>query len=342
MNGYQRGIESIALEINTAKAHRNAISTRMDEIRRELGVLDAQSQSVLDSKPTLLAGIEDIELQIAGLTKKITDTSEALKFIEVQLNAIPTPTLLEDALGKSTDTHRALALKKFQLHKTKSLLQTYTTEKQRLVQSRMSLSDSQHHLQGSIDTLTGDRLALVEKRKLLEAQFSNLTSTIVQKQDRQEQLKERLLEIAENPQMALFSAMQGQLTDPTEGTVRHHFAEPKAQGLLQWEGLVIDAPPGQEINAVFDGTVVFADHMQGLGNVAIVDHGEGYMSLYGMTDFLVVQTGQQVLTGETVGTTGSTIGIDASGLYFEVRHNANTLNPAEWLEMSRISPDTGS
>jgi septal ring factor EnvC (AmiA/AmiB activator) len=206
----------------------------------------------------------------------------------------------------------------------------------------MSLSDSQHHLQGSIDTLTGDRLALVEKRKLLEAQFSNLTSTIVQKQDRQEQLKERLLEIAENPQMALFSAMQGQLTDPTEGTVRHHFAEPKAQGLLQWEGLVIDAPPGQEINAVFDGTVVFADHMQGLGNVAIVDHGEGYMSLYGMTDFLVVQTGQQVLTGETVGTTGSTIGNDASGLYFEVRHNANTLNPAEWLEMSRISPDTGS
>ena len=314
----------------------------MDKIRSQLGELDAQSQSVIDSKPTLLAGIKDIELQLAGLARKIADTSEALKFIETQLNAIPTPTLLEDALGKSTDTHRTLALTKFQLHKTKSLLQTYTAEQQRLVNSRIALSNSQHQLQGSIDTLSDDKLALIEKRTLLEAQFSNLTSTVVQKQDRQEQLTKRLLEITNNPQMALFSTMRGQLTDPTEGTVRHHFAEPKAQGLLQWEGLVIEAPLGQEINAVFDGMVVFADHMQGLGNVAIVDHGEGYMSLYGMTDFLVVQTGQQVLAGETVGTAGSTIGNHGSGLYFEVRHNANTLDPAEWLEMSRISPDTGS
>ncbi len=342
LHRYLQGIESISLEINTAKEHRNAIISRMDEIGRELGNLDIQSRDVIDSKPGLTDGINNIEAQIEQLAQKITDTGEALKFIENKLNAAPKPTLLEDLLGRSIEQHRALALKKFQLHKTKSLLNNFVSEKQRLIDSKASLSDSQQSLLRSVQSLADDRLGLVEKRRLLEAQFSSLTSTIVQKQDRQAHLQRRLAEITEDPQKALFTTMQGQLTDPTEGKIQHHFAEPKAQGLLKWEGLVIKAPLGQEINAVFDGTVVFADRMQGLGNVAIVDHGEGYMSLYGMTDFLIVQPGQQVLTGDTIGTIGSGIGNDDSGLYFEVRHNANTLNPADWLEMRRISQDTGS
>ena len=342
INRYQQGIESISREINTAKQHRNAIITRMDEIGKKLGLVDFQSQEVVRREPTLLAGIEEIDQHIERLTKKITDTQEAQKFIEAQLNAIPVPSLLEDVLGKSVQKHRAKAVKKYQLHRTKSLLNTFSQDKQRLLESKNSLFASRQDIQGSITNLAADRDELIEKRKHLETRFAHLTSDIVQKQDRQTQLKNRLEEITLNPQKALFSSMQGYLPDPTNGEVRHHYAEPKAKGLLKWEGLVVGAPLGQEINAVFDGMVVFADHMQGLGNVAIIDHGEGYMSLYGMTDFLIVQPGQQVLGGDTIGTVGSGVGNTDSRLYFEVRHNAETLNPADWLEMSRISQDTGS
>ena len=339
---YHQGIESISREIKTAKEHRNAIITRMDEIGRMLGNVDVQSRDVVNREPTLLAGIKEIDQHIESLTKRIADTQEAQKFIEAQLSATPVPTLLEDVLGQSVDKHRARTIKKYQLHRTKSLLDTFGHEKQRLVASKDSLFASRQDIQGSLTELTRNRDALIEKRKHLETEFANLTSTIVQKQDRQTQLKKRLEDITRDPQKALFSSMQGNLPDPTNGEVKHHYAEPKAQGLLKWEGLVIGAPLGQEINAVFDGMVVFADHMQGLGNVAIIDHGEGYMSLYGMTDFLIVQPGQQVLGGDTIGTVGSGVGNGDSRLYFEVRQDAVTLNPTDWLKMSKISQDTGS
>ena len=127
------------------------------------------------------------------------------------------------------------------------------------------------------------------------------------------------------------------LRDPTSGELRNRYAEPKARGLLKWEGITIAAPLGQQIEAIFDGQVVFADQLQGLGNVAILDHGEGYMSLYGLADFLVVEKDQQVLAGDTIATVGVSPGNDESTLYFEIRHNANTLNPENWLSLERIS-----
>ena len=82
--------------------------------------------------------------------------------------------------------------------------------------------------------------------------------------------------------------------------------------------------------------------MQGLGNVAIVDHGEGYMSLYGMADFLIVEPGQIVLAGDTIGTVGTPVGNDESSLYFEIRQNADTLNPADWLKSHSFSTEPES
>ena len=186
---YHQGIESISREINTAKQHRNAIITRMDEIGKKLGLVDLQSQDVVNREPTLLAGIEEIDQHIEKLAEKIADTQEAKKFIEAQLNAIPVPSLLEDILGQSVEKHRSKAVKKYQLHRTKSLLNTFSQEKQRLVDSKNSLFSSRQDIQGSITTLTADRDELVEKRKHLEARFANLTATIVQKQDRQDPTK---------------------------------------------------------------------------------------------------------------------------------------------------------
>ena len=97
------------------------------------------------------------------------------------------------------------------------------------------------------------------------------------------------------------------------------------------DGVLIAAPAGTAIKAVADGTVVFADWMTGYGNILIVDHGNGYMSLYAHADGLLKDPGTPVRRGDPVATVGTSGGQDVAALYFELRRNGNPVNPAGWL-----------
>ena len=97
------------------------------------------------------------------------------------------------------------------------------------------------------------------------------------------------------------------------------------------EGVLIGAPSGTQVTAVADGTVVFADWMTGYGNILIVDHGNGYMSLYAHNDGLLRDAGDTVKRGDAVATVGSSGGQDGPALYFELRRNGTPVNPAGWL-----------
>ncbi|MEM7255771.1 MAG: peptidoglycan DD-metalloendopeptidase family protein [Pseudomonadota bacterium] len=336
LDKYTTTINTLALQLNAAKEHRTAIITRMGDIDQQLDNLQARIDAVIAKQPTLQKGINNIESQIIRIGNRIDDTDKTIFFIANQLDNLPTPTLWEDALGKSPQKRRQRAVKEYQLFKTRNQLVSLQQQQQHLVASRTALFDSFGGVEEAIAGIANERKSLEQKGRDLETLFVDLSADIVQMQDRHSQLENRLNIIKASPQEALFSTAQGRLPDPTAGQLRHTYAEPKAQGLLQWEGIVIDAPLGQEISVVFDGSVVFADHMQGLGNVAIVDHGEGFMSLYGMTDFLIVEPGQIVLAGDTIGTVGQGVGNDEPSLYFEIRQDANTLDPAEWLEFLRI------
>ena len=97
------------------------------------------------------------------------------------------------------------------------------------------------------------------------------------------------------------------------------------------DGVLIAAPAGTAIKAVADGTVVFADWMTGYGNILIVDHGNGYMSLYAHADGLLKDPGTPVRRGDPVATVGTSGGQDVAALYFELRRNGAPVNPAGWL-----------
>ncbi|HEY1070085.1 MAG TPA: peptidoglycan DD-metalloendopeptidase family protein [Thermomonas sp.] len=97
------------------------------------------------------------------------------------------------------------------------------------------------------------------------------------------------------------------------------------------DGVLIAAPAGTAVKAVADGTVVFADWMTGYGNILIVDHGNGYMSLYAHNDGLLHGAGDRVRRGEAVATVGSSGGQESPALYFELRHNGAPVNPSGWL-----------
>jgi len=97
--------------------------------------------------------------------------------------------------------------------------------------------------------------------------------------------------------------------------------------------LFIRAPEGEPVRAVAAGRVVFADWMRGFGNLLIVDHGEGYMSIYADNEALLKQTGDRVDAGEVIATVGSTGGNEKSGLYFELRHLGKAFDPLRWVKL---------
>lgn len=126
------------------------------------------------------------------------------------------------------------------------------------------------------------------------------------------------------------TSLKGQLLAPSSGSIESLFGK-RRQGQVRWKGIVINAPSGSPVNAVADGKVLYADWLKGFGLVTIVDHGEGYMSVYGRNQALLKGVGDNVKAGDTISLIGNSGGQAQSGLYFEIRHKGKALNPSLWL-----------
>lgn len=128
-----------------------------------------------------------------------------------------------------------------------------------------------------------------------------------------------------------FAQQKGNLRLPAKGTVVGRFGAPREGGT--WKGLFIRAGNGSDVKTIANGRVVFADWMRGFGNLLIVDHGDGYLSIYGNNDSLLKQVGDSVRGGETIASVGNSGGNPESGLYFELRHQGQAIDPMKWASL---------
>ena len=128
-----------------------------------------------------------------------------------------------------------------------------------------------------------------------------------------------------------FGQLKGKLTLPVRGVVTNRFGEMRPESPVRWKGLFLKAPSGQPVKAIAAGQVVFADWLRGFGNLLIIDHGKGYMSLYGNNETLYKQVGDVLHGGDTIATVGNSGGNQEFGLYFELRHESKPLDPMKWL-----------
>ena len=108
------------------------------------------------------------------------------------------------------------------------------------------------------------------------------------------------------------------------------FGNAKIDGKITWEGILISAKAGTSVEAIHHGRVVFSDYLRGHGLLVIVDHGDGYMSLYAHNQSLLKETGDWVSSGETISRVGNTGGQAQAGLYFEIRHQGKPTDPIKW------------
>ncbi len=130
-----------------------------------------------------------------------------------------------------------------------------------------------------------------------------------------------------------FQQYKGGLGAPVNGRISARFGQRKPESGLKWEGLMFEAVEGEEVVAIYPGQVVFSDWFRGYGRLMVLDHGDGYMSLYGHNRLLRAGLGASVEAGEGIGEAGSTGGLSRPGLYFEIRHNGEPRDPLEWCRI---------
>ncbi|WP_455367146.1 murein hydrolase activator EnvC family protein [Kaarinaea lacus] len=129
-----------------------------------------------------------------------------------------------------------------------------------------------------------------------------------------------------------FTSLKGKLPWPTQGKISARFGSSRQAGELKWKGVMIQTKTGNDIRAIAYGRVIFADWLRGFGMLIIVDHGKGYMSLYGHNQQLHKKVGDWVQGNETIATAGDSGGQKISSLYFEIRHNGVPQNPGKWCK----------
>ena len=128
-----------------------------------------------------------------------------------------------------------------------------------------------------------------------------------------------------------FDTLKGRLRLPVKGELLNTFGAPRDETGVQWKGLFIRSTTGETVHAIADGRVVYADWLRGFGNLLILDHGGGYMSLYANNEGLVRQVGDSVRSGDAVAQVGSSGGHAESGLYFELRRDGKPFDPMKWI-----------
>lgn len=133
------------------------------------------------------------------------------------------------------------------------------------------------------------------------------------------------------PASSDFTQLKGRLKLPVVGELSNRFGGQRADTGTAWKGLFIRASAGSAVKALGPGSVVFADWLRGFGNLIIIDHGDGYMSLYGNNEAVLKQEGESVTAGEVIATVGNSGGNPESGLYFEVRYHSRPIDPLQWV-----------
>jgi septal ring factor EnvC (AmiA/AmiB activator) len=136
---------------------------------------------------------------------------------------------------------------------------------------------------------------------------------------------------------AAFARLRGKLGWPVAGRLIARFGETRA-GKLKWEGMLLATERGAPVRSVYHGRIAYADWLAGLGLLVIVDHGGGYLSLYGHNDSLYKQVGERVSAGDTIAAAGDSGGRPQTQLYFEIRRGGKPVDPRPWFRNRTPAP----
>lgn len=218
-------------------------------------------------------------------------------------------------------------------------LQRLKTIEQEIQTTLVSLSE----LEEQQITQQAQQLELKEQQKValqqLKNSYNNQNSRLSKlKRDEQElakviqSIEKTLRQFAPKQSLDGLGKYKKKLQWPAKGSVVYRYGSNKLGNRLKWNGILIGAKEGDMVHAIHHGQVVFSDWLRGYGMLVIVDHGKGYLSLYGQNQTLMKSPGDWVEAGEPLATSGGSGGSGEPGLYFEIRYKGKPQNPVAWIK----------
>lgn len=341
-------IEQLKQELDSVKSNRSQLlnnlqdsetkigelNKKVQELRRQLEDKQSQLQQLRSEKEALVTA----KKQQQGSVSRQLDAAyrlgqqNGLKLLLNQQN----PALLERNLRYYRYVAAAQAEK----------LQAYTATLARLdalepVIAEEAAAVEMHHtsLRQKRDELLGQQAERKRTLAKLESAISSTDARLKASEEDRRNLEALLVRVAKAarkldapaPSQSL-AKLKGQLPWPTKGKVLRSFGSARVAGKMRWQGMLIGAPEGHPVQAVYEGRVVFADYLRGQGLLLIIDHGAGFMSLYAHNQTLFKNLGDWVKAGEQVASVGTTGGQEAASLYFELRLDGEPTDPRPWLK----------
>lgn len=221
----------------------------------------------------------------------------------------------------------------------KATIESLQMTRQRVLIQQKELNEFKDELEANRKELVMSKLSRKRLLAKLEASIKSESARLNKLKNDQVRLEQLLKEVEQAianiplPSDAEpFSQQKSKLPWPSRGKVLQGYGSRIAQGKLRANGIHIATKDNQEIRAVHSGRVVFSDWIRGFGLLLIVDHGEGFMSLYGNNKSLIKDTGDWVRAKETIAYATDSSGKNESGLYFEIRRNGKPTDPRKWLK----------
>lgn len=336
-------------------SHRGALRNALEQTEKQLGEIQNTVQKLNDKARRLQREIDELQTDRLRMRTRLGEHN-ALFARQIRLAyGLGNEPYLKLLLNQQdpAEVSRTIAYYSYLHAARRRAIQTLAGQLRLIEELDAQMRQRQEELAATATEMTQQRAVLAEQRAERQRILDQVLTQIADTEGQLRQLASDEAELVElidglrryladkpaspggSPGESLlprgsFAGAQGKLPWPVKGRLVAKFGESRNLGGMRWSGVVLQASRGSEVRSVFQGQVAFADWMRGFGLLIIVNHGNGYMSLYGNNDSLHKQVGDPVGAGEVIARVGDSGGRKEPGLYFEIRADGKPRDPQQW------------
>jgi len=330
-----------------AEKNRSALERELAATERQISKLTRERHTLRQQAQQHQQRLSELEQEERTLATTLNRQRESLKrqiraaWMDGDITAIKV--LLNEV--DPDQIARTMTYYEYLSQDTVERLEAFRKSLQALKQTRSNVQAARIKLAQTESDLGKRQEQLSQSRKKREQTLAALKSDILSHKNERQELesdRQRLEKLLQEVQQAIanipapnesrpFGSLRNKLPWPVKGKVVSNYGERYANGKLKRNGILINTAEDAEVRAIHYGRVVFANWLRGFGLITIIDHGDGYMTLYGHSSSLFTSPGDWVTAGQPIALAGKTGGTDTPALYFEVRHNGKPDNPRRWL-----------
>lgn len=344
----QRDISRINREIGRARSERDALQEQLRETELTLNRLQRQltlNRSRIASSEQKLRDLEAEQTKLQALrdaqqARVTTELRTAWQVgsqgqLKVLLSQESPHTVARalayyryffEARNRQIEAYRAtLASLQLVVNEIAATVATIEHDTALLQQQEAEARQAQETRAQAVAALNASIASKADQLKKMEADRQRLEELLAA-------IEEAVEDLQVPDSYQAFTDARGSMPWPVAGSHSNRYGQSRNQGDLRWQGIVIPAKEGTTVKAIHNGRVVYADWFRGYGLLLIVDHGEGFMSLYAHNQTLLREVGEWVTTGTAISTVGSSGGRTRAALYFEIRQGGKPVNPGVWCQ----------